>query len=99
MADLDPNKDVYLFLHGNRDLEEKCIHLLVAKGFPKEKIKNALGWAFENKDKYALIIKDFLKLEPFITTLVNELQGDRKKLAFVQKCLLMNFIRSEADIC
>ena len=38
MTDIDQTKDVYLFIHGQKDLEEKSINLLVENGFPKEKI-------------------------------------------------------------
>jgi len=38
---IDQTRDVYLFTHGRKDLEEKSINALVSKGFPKEKITNA----------------------------------------------------------
>ncbi|KAA3604447.1 MAG: hypothetical protein D8M57_13580 [Candidatus Scalindua sp. AMX11] len=37
-ADIDLEKDVYLFLHASFDLEEKSIEALVANGFSKERI-------------------------------------------------------------
>ena len=37
-AEIDPEKDVYLFLHGRTDLQEKAETALVAYGFSKEKI-------------------------------------------------------------
>jgi hypothetical protein len=37
-ADIDREKDVYLFLHASFDLEEKSIESLVANGFSKDKI-------------------------------------------------------------
>ena len=37
-ADIDPQKNVYLFLHASMDLEGKSINALVANGFSKEKI-------------------------------------------------------------
>ena len=38
MADIDQTKNVYLFIHGQKDLEEKSIQLLVENGFSKDKI-------------------------------------------------------------
>ena len=35
---IDPTKDVYLFLHGRMDLNDKATNALVAKGIQKEKI-------------------------------------------------------------
>src|SRR3989338_3404366 len=40
-TEIDPEKDVYLFLHGRTDLQEKAETALVAYGFPKEKIIKA----------------------------------------------------------
>ncbi|MFQ5963804.1 MAG: hypothetical protein ACE5KZ_05925 [Candidatus Scalinduaceae bacterium] len=37
-TEIDPEKDVYLFLHGRTDLREKAETALVAYGFSKEKI-------------------------------------------------------------
>ncbi len=39
--EIDPQKDVYLFLHGSTDLQEKAEAVLVAYGFQKEKIITA----------------------------------------------------------
>ena len=39
--EIDPQKDVYLFLHGSTDLQEKAEAVLVAYGFSKEKIITA----------------------------------------------------------
>ena len=33
MAEIDTQKDVYLFLHGRMDLKEKAMNALTAKGF------------------------------------------------------------------
>ena len=38
MAEIDTQKDVYLFLHGRMDLREKATNALAAKGFTAEKI-------------------------------------------------------------
>ena len=42
MSEIDKEKDVYLFLHGKMDLQEKSIEELVSKGFSKEKLILAL---------------------------------------------------------
>lgn len=42
MAEIDTAKDIYLFLHGRMDLNEKATSALTAKGFDKEKIIMAL---------------------------------------------------------
>ncbi len=39
--EIDSQKDVYLFLHGSTDLQEKAEAVLVTYGFPKEKIITA----------------------------------------------------------
>ncbi len=42
MSEIDSQKDVYLFTHGQMDLQEKAIKILVAKGFSQDKIITAL---------------------------------------------------------
>lgn len=42
MAEIDTQKDVYLFLHGRMDLKEKATNALISKGFVNEKITIAL---------------------------------------------------------
>ena len=42
MAEIDKEKDVYLFLHGRMDLQQKSTDALVSNGFSKEKITMAL---------------------------------------------------------
>ena len=42
MAEIDTQKDVYLFLHGRMDLNEKAMSALTAKGFAAEKVIMAL---------------------------------------------------------
>ncbi|KAA3599228.1 MAG: hypothetical protein D8M57_07920 [Candidatus Scalindua sp. AMX11] len=39
--EIDPQKEVYLFLHGRADLREKAEIALITYGFPKEKIVTA----------------------------------------------------------
>ena len=41
MVEIDTQKNIYLFTHGRRDLQEKSENILIAKGFPKEKIISA----------------------------------------------------------
>ena len=38
MAEINAQKDVYLFLHGKMDLEEKAKNALVTKGFAADKV-------------------------------------------------------------
>lgn len=42
MAEIDTQKDVYLFLHGRMDLKEKATNVLSTKGFSSDKIIIAL---------------------------------------------------------
>jgi len=42
MEEIDKEKDVYLFLHGKMDLQQKSVDALVANGISKEKIILAL---------------------------------------------------------
>ena len=42
MVEIDSQKDIYLFLHGRMDLQEKAENALMSKGFSKEKIIMAL---------------------------------------------------------
>lgn len=37
-SEIDAGRDVYLFTHGRRDLEEKATAALVSRGFQREKI-------------------------------------------------------------
>lgn len=41
MAGIDPQKDVYLFLHGRMDLREKAENALASRGITREKITMA----------------------------------------------------------
>jgi predicted metalloprotease len=38
MVEIDTQKDIYLFTHGRKDLQEKAMTALISKGFSKEKI-------------------------------------------------------------
>ena len=42
MAEIDIQKDIYLFLHGRMDLKEKATNALTTKGFSADKIVMAL---------------------------------------------------------
>lgn len=42
MAEINTQKNIYLFTHGRMDLQEKSENALIAKGFSKEKIIMAL---------------------------------------------------------
>jgi len=42
MAEIDNQKDVFLFLHGRMDLKEKALNSLKTKGFDEAKIIMAL---------------------------------------------------------
>lgn len=42
MAEINPEKNIYLFTHGRMDLQEKSENALLAKGFSKEKIVMAM---------------------------------------------------------
>ena len=42
MAEIDQGKDVYLFLHGRMDLQQKSVDALVSNGVSKDKIIMAM---------------------------------------------------------
>ena len=42
MAEINTQKNIYLFTHGRMDLKEKAENALIAKGFSKEKIVMAM---------------------------------------------------------
>ena len=42
MAEIDTQKNIYLFTHGRMDLQEKAENVLLSKGFSKEKIVMAM---------------------------------------------------------
>lgn len=41
MSQIDSAKQIYLFVHGRRDLEQKAVEALISKGFSKDKIVSA----------------------------------------------------------
>jgi len=42
MSEIDSEKDVYLFTHGQMNLREKAISVLESKGFSKDKVIDAM---------------------------------------------------------
>jgi predicted metalloprotease len=56
MAEIDAQKNVYLFLHGKMDLREKAVNALVSKGFSKEKITMALPTKVGNVGDYMAML-------------------------------------------
>jgi hypothetical protein len=42
MSQIDTAKDVYLFVHGRMDLQQKSVDALVSKGFSKDRIISAV---------------------------------------------------------
>ena len=56
MAEIDSQKDVYLFLHGRMDLQGKAVSALTSKGFSKEKITMALPTKVGNIGDYMAML-------------------------------------------
>ena len=56
MAEIDTQKDVYLFLHGRMDLKEKATNALSSKGFVGEKIVMALPNKVGNVGDYMAML-------------------------------------------
>ena len=56
MVEIDKEKDVYLFLHGRMDLQQKSIDALVASGVDKEKIILALPNKVGNEGDYMAML-------------------------------------------
>lgn len=56
MAEIDSQKDVYLFTHGRMDLKEKSINALTAKGFSKDKIIMAVPTKVGNVGDYMAML-------------------------------------------
>ena len=56
MAEIDTQKDVYLFLHGKMDLKEKAMTALSTKGFLAEKIIMALPNKVGNVGDYMAML-------------------------------------------
>ena len=56
MAEIDTQKDVYLFLHGRMDLKEKATNALTSKGFAADKITMALPNKVGNVGDYMAML-------------------------------------------
>ena len=56
MAEIDTQKDVYLFLHGRMDLKEKAMNALITKGFTNEKVIMALPTKVGNVGDYMAML-------------------------------------------
>ena len=56
MAEIDTQKDVYLFLHGRMDLKEKAMKALTGKGFASDKVIIALPNKVGNVGDYMAML-------------------------------------------
>ena len=56
MAEINKEKDVYLFLHGRMDLKQKSINALVSNGVSKDKIILALPNKVGNEGDYMAML-------------------------------------------
>jgi hypothetical protein len=79
-TEIDPQKNVYLFLHGRADLQEKAETALVTYGFPKEKIIIASSKNVGKVDDYMAMLwrpprPDQIKIQKI--TEVKEVEPDK----------------------
>jgi len=56
MAEIDTQKEIYLFLHGRMDLKEKAMKALTAKGFADDKVIMALPNKVGNVGDYMAML-------------------------------------------
>ncbi len=56
MAEIDTQKNVYLFLHGRMDLKEKATNALTGKGFSADKVIMALPTKVGNVGDYMAML-------------------------------------------
>ncbi len=56
MAEIDNQKEIYLFLHGRMDLKDKALSALTAKGFAVEKVIMALPDKVGNVGDYMAML-------------------------------------------
>ena len=56
MAEIDKEKDVYLFLHGRMDLQQKSVDALVSNGVSKDKIIMAMPNKVGNEGDYMAML-------------------------------------------
>ncbi len=78
--EIDPQKDVYLFLHGRADLQERAETSLVAYGFQKEKITVASSERVGSVGDYIAMLwrpprPDHIKIQKI--TKVKEVEPDQ----------------------
>ena len=71
MSQIDPQKSVYLFLHGRRDLESKATDALIKNGFSKDKISSAKPDKVGNVGDYMAMLwmppnPDHIKIQKII---------------------------------
>ncbi len=77
---IDPKKDIYLFLHGRNDLQEKAEDVLVSLGFAKENIIVASSKNVGSVDEYMAMLwrpprPDQLKIQQI--TEVKDVEPDK----------------------
>jgi len=80
MAEIDTQKDVYLFLHGKMDLREKATTALTTKGFAADKITMALPNKVGNVGDYMAMLwmppnPDHIKIQQITKVEVVEPEG------------------------
>jgi len=56
MVEIDKDKDVYLFLHGKMDLQQKSVDALVSNGFSKDKIIMAMPDKVGKEEDYMAML-------------------------------------------
>ncbi len=56
MTEIDNKKEIYLFLHGRMDLQEKAMKVLTAKGFADDKVIMALPDKVGNVGDYMAML-------------------------------------------
>ncbi len=56
MSQIDTAKDVYLFVHGRMDLQQKSVDALVSKGFSKDRIISAVPSKVGNIGDYMAML-------------------------------------------
>ncbi len=79
-TEINPQKDVYLFLHGSTDLQEKAETVLVAYGFQKEQIITATSENVGSVGDYMAMLwmppdPDHIKIQ--LITEVEEVEPDK----------------------
>lgn len=80
MSEIDSEKNVYLFTHGQMDLQEKAINALQSKGFSKDKIITAMPDKVGNIGDYMAMLwpppkPDHIKIQKITKVEDVELEG------------------------